>query len=184
MPPAHTDRSAELQALLQERLLILDGAMGTMIQRHNLQEADYRGERFRDHARDLKGNNDLLLLTRPDIIRGIHADYLAAGADILETCTFNSNAPSQADYGLQALVYELNFAGARLAREVCDEFTARNPAKPRFVAGVRGPTSRTASGRPGGGASRSRSSASPWPSTSTRARSRSSAGTGSPRPGG
>ena len=107
MPPAHTDRSAELQALLQERLLILDGAMGTMIQRHNLQEADYRGERFRDHARDLKGNNDLLLLTRPDIIRGIHADYLAAGADILETCTFNSNAPSQADYGLQALVYEL-----------------------------------------------------------------------------
>ena len=145
MPPAHTDRSAELQALLQERLLILDGAMGTMIQRHNLQEADYRGERFRDHARDLKGNNDLLLLTRPDIIRGIHADYLTAGADILETCTFNSNAPSQADYGLQALVYELNLAGARLAREVCDEFTARNPAKPRFVAGVLGPTSRTAS---------------------------------------
>ena len=145
MSPAHTDRSAELQALLQERLLILDGAMGTMIQRHNLQEADYRGERFRDHARDLKGNNDLLLLTRPDIIRGIHADYLAAGADILETCTFNSNAPSQADYGLQALVYELNLAGARLAREVCDEFTARKPAKPRFVAGVLGPTSRTAS---------------------------------------
>ena len=145
MPSRHTDRSAELQALLQERLLILDGAMGTMIQRHNLQEADYRGERFRDHARDLKGNNDLLLLTRPDIIRGIHADYLTAGADILETCTFNSNAPSQADYGLQALVYELNLAGARLAREVCDEFTARNPAKPRFVAGVLGPTSRTAS---------------------------------------
>lgn len=145
MPPAHTDRSAELQALLQERLLILDGAMGTMIQRHNLQEADYRGKRFRDHARDLKGNNDLLLLTRPDIIRAIHADYLTAGADILETCTFNSNAPSQADYGLQALVYELNLAGARLAREVCDEFTARNPAKPRFVAGVLGPTSRTAS---------------------------------------
>lgn len=145
MPSRHTDRSAELQALLQERLLILDGAMGTMIQRHNLQEADYRGERFRDHARDLKGNNDLLLLTRPDIIRGIHADYLTAGADILETCTFNSNAPSQADYGLQALVYELNLAGARLAREVCDEFTACNPAKPRFVAGVLGPTSRTAS---------------------------------------
>ena len=145
MPSERTDRSAELEALLQERLLILDGAMGTMIQRHGLQEADYRGERFRDHARDLKGNNDLLLLTRPDIVRGIHAEYLAAGADILETCTFNSNAPSQSDYGLEALAYELNLAGAHLAREVCDEFTARTPARPRFVAGVLGPTSRTAS---------------------------------------
>ncbi|MEI7611487.1 MAG: methionine synthase [Betaproteobacteria bacterium] len=139
------DRSAELSTLLQQRLLILDGAMGTMIQRHNLQEADYRGARFADHAYDLKGNNDLLLLTQPAIIRGIHAEYLAAGADLLETCTFNATAVSQADYKLEAIVYELNVAGARLAREVCDEFTAKDPAKPRFVAGVLGPTSRTAS---------------------------------------
>ncbi len=139
------DRSAELSALLQRRLLILDGAMGTMIQRHQLQEADYRGSRFADHPHDLKGNNDLLLLTRPEIIRGIHAEYLAAGADILETCTFNATAVSQADYKLESIVYELNVAGARLAREVCDEFTAREPGKPRFVAGVLGPTSRTAS---------------------------------------
>jgi len=139
------DRSAELSALLQQRLLILDGAMGTMIQRHKLQEADYRGERFSDHAHDLKGNNDLLLLTRPDVIRSIHAEYLAAGADILETCTFNATAVSQADYKLESIVYELNVAGAKLAREVCDEFTAKDPAKPRFVAGVLGPTSRTAS---------------------------------------
>ncbi len=139
------DRSAELTALLQQRLLILDGAMGTMIQRHKLQEADYRGARFADHPFDLKGNNDLLLLTKPEVIRGIHAEYLAAGADILETCTFNATSLSQADYHLEAIVYELNVAGARLAREVCDEFTARDPAKPRFVAGVLGPTSRTAS---------------------------------------
>jgi 5-methyltetrahydrofolate--homocysteine methyltransferase len=139
------DRSAELTALLQQRLLVLDGAMGTMIQRHKLQEADYRGERFAGHAHDLKGNNDLLLLTRPDVIRGIHAEYLAAGADILETCTFNATSLSQADYHLESVVYELNVAGARLAREVCDEFTARDPKKPRFVAGVLGPTSRTAS---------------------------------------
>ena len=139
------DRSAELTALLQQRILILDGAMGTMIQRHGLQEADYRGERFAGHAHDLKGNNDLLLLTRPDIIRGIHAEYLAAGADILETNTFNATAISQADYKLESVVYELNVAGARLAREVCDEYTAKDPAKPRFVAGVLGPTSRTAS---------------------------------------
>ncbi|MEI7429479.1 MAG: methionine synthase [Betaproteobacteria bacterium] len=139
------DRSAELTALLQQRILILDGAMGTMIQRHKLQEADYRGTRFADHAHDLKGNNDLLLLTRPDVIRGIHAEYLAAGADILETNTFNATAVSQADYKLESIVYELNVAGAKLAREVCDEFTAKDPAKPRFVAGVLGPTSRTAS---------------------------------------
>ncbi|HLO62787.1 MAG TPA: homocysteine S-methyltransferase family protein, partial [Azonexus sp.] len=139
------DRTSELSSLLQQRLLVLDGAMGTMIQRHGLQEADYRGERFKDHAHDLKGNNDLLVLTRPDIIGGIHRDYLAAGADILETCTFNSTAVSQADYNLGELVYELNFAGAKLARQLCDEFTAANPAKPRFVAGVLGPTSRTAS---------------------------------------
>ncbi|HEX5676273.1 MAG TPA: homocysteine S-methyltransferase family protein, partial [Azonexus sp.] len=139
------DRTNELSALLAERLLILDGAMGTMIQRHGLQEADYRGERLKDHPHDLKGNNDLLVLTQPGIIGGIHREYLEAGADILETCTFNSTSVSQADYNLTELVYELNFEGARLARQLCDEFTAANPAKPRFVAGVLGPTSRTAS---------------------------------------
>ena len=139
------DRTSELSSLLQQRLLVLDGAMGTMIQRHGLQEADYRGARFADHRHDLKGNNDLLVLTRPDIIGGIHREYLEAGADILETCTFNSTAVSQADYNLSELVYELNFEGAKLARLLCDEFTAQNPAKPRFVAGVLGPTSRTAS---------------------------------------
>ena len=139
------DRSLELSSLLNQRILVLDGAMGTMIQRHGLGEQDYRGERFKDHAHDLKGNNDLLLLTRPEIIRGIHVEYLAAGADILETNTFNATAISQADYKLEHIVYELNVAGARLAREACDEFTAQNPAKPRFVAGVLGPTSRTGS---------------------------------------
>nr|WP_217350511.1 methionine synthase [Azonexus fungiphilus] len=139
------DRTAELHALLEQRLLVLDGAMGTMIQRHGLQEKDYRGERFADHPHDLKGNNDLLVLTRPDIIGGIHREYLAAGADLIETCTFNSTAVSQADYNLTEIVYELNFEGAALARRLCDEFTAQNPAKPRFVAGVLGPTSRTAS---------------------------------------
>ncbi|MBK6554885.1 MAG: methionine synthase [Rhodocyclaceae bacterium] len=139
------DRSDELRQLLARRLLILDGAMGTMVQRHGLTEADYRGERFADHRRDLKGNNDLLMLTRPDVIGGIHAAYLAAGADIIETCTFNSTAVSQADYRLEALVHELNFEGAKLARGLCDEWTAKNPAKPRFVAGVLGPTSRTCS---------------------------------------
>ncbi len=139
------DRTAELHTLLAQRLLILDGAMGTMIQRHNLQEADYRGERFRDHPHDLKGNNDLLVLTRPDVIGGIHRAYLEAGADILETCTFNSTAVSQADYKLEAIVHELNREGAALARRLCDEFTVQNPARPRFVAGVLGPTSRTCS---------------------------------------
>jgi len=139
------DRSTEIRALLKQRILILDGAMGTMIQRHGLKEADYRGTRFADHGKDLRGNNDLLLLTKPEVIKGIHAEYLAAGADILETNTFNATRVSQADYGLEAIVYELNVAGAKLARDVCDEFTARDPKKPRFVAGVLGPTSRTAS---------------------------------------
>ena len=139
------DRTAELKARLEHDILVLDGAMGTMIQRRGLREADYRGTRFAAHPHDLKGNNDLLLLTRPDIIRAIHAEYLAAGADIIETNTFNSTSASQADYRLEAIVYELNVAGAQLARAVCDEFTAGNPAKPRFVAGVLGPTSRTAS---------------------------------------
>ncbi|MCX7176433.1 MAG: methionine synthase [Proteobacteria bacterium] len=139
------DRSQELRALLSRRILILDGAMGTMIQRLGLAEGDYRGARFADHPKDLKGNNDLLLLTQPAMIRAIHAKYLAAGADIIETGTFNATAISQADYGLESVVYELNVAGARIARAACDEFTAKDTAKPRWVAGVLGPTSRTAS---------------------------------------
>ncbi len=134
-----------LKSLMARRILILDGAMGTMVQKHRLVEADYRGTRFADHPKDLKGNNDLLLLTRPDVIRGIHAAYLEAGADIIETNTFNATVISQAEYGLEAIVRELNVEGARIAREACDEYTAKNPDKPRFVAGVLGPTSRTCS---------------------------------------
>ena len=137
------DRSELLRTLLAQRILILDGAMGTLIQRHGLQEADYRGTRFAGHAKELKGNNDLLLLTKPELIRGLHAEYLAAGADIVETNTFNATLISQADYGLEALAYELNVAGAKVAREAADEYST--PDKPRFVAGVLGPTSRTAS---------------------------------------
>ena len=139
------DLTCQLTELLSQRILVLDGAMGTMIQRFKLTEADYRGTRLADHAQDLKGNNDLLSLTRPGVIRAIHADYLEAGADIIETNTFNSTTISQADYGLESLAYELNYTGAKLAREMCDEFTAKTPDKPRFVAGVLGPTSRTAS---------------------------------------
>ncbi len=139
------DRTAELTDLLARRILILDGAMGTMVQQHKLAEADYRGERFADHDKDLKGNNDLLVLTRPDVIRGIHRDYLEAGADIIETCTFNGTRVSQAEYGLSEVAYEINVAGARLVRELCDEYTAKNPDKPRYCAGVLGPTSRTLS---------------------------------------
>ena len=139
------DRTTELRALLARRILMLDGAMGTMIQGHRLSETDFRGARFADSARDLKGNNDLLTLTQPEVIRDIHTQYLAAGADIIETNTFNSNAPSQADYGLAHLARELNAAAARLARQAADECTARTPDRPRFVAGVLGPTSKTAS---------------------------------------
>ncbi|MBP7079941.1 MAG: methionine synthase [Rhodocyclaceae bacterium] len=137
------DRTAELRELLARRILILDGAMGTMVQRHGLVEADYRGERFAAHAKDLRGNNDLLSITKPSVIRGIHAEYLAAGADIIETNTFNSTRVSQAEYGLAEIAFELNVAAAKLAREVCDEYSTAD--KPRFVAGVLGPTSRTAS---------------------------------------
>ena len=119
--------------------------MGTMIQRYKLDEAGYRGERFKDHPRDLKGNNDLLVLTQPDIIREIHSAYLEAGADILETNTFNAQAISQADYGLEDLRYEMNVAAAKLAREAADAWTKKTPDKPRFVAGAIGPTNRTAS---------------------------------------
>ncbi|MBL8897475.1 MAG: methionine synthase [Planctomycetes bacterium] len=130
---------------LRERILILDGAMGTMIQQYKLDEAGYRGERFRSHGRDLKGNNDLLILTQPKLVRSIHEGYLRAGADLLETNTFNSTTIAQADYGLESAVYDLNFHGARLARELADEWSDRNPDRPRFVAGVLGPTNRTAS---------------------------------------
>lgn len=139
------DRSTEITALLAQRILILDGGMGTMIQRHKLGEADYRGSRFAQHGKDLKGNNDLLVLTKPEVIRGIHQEYLDAGADLIETCTFNATRVSQAEYGLEDVAYELNVAGARMVRELCDEYTARNPAKPRYCAGVLGPTSRTLS---------------------------------------
>ena len=130
---------------LEKRILVIDGAMGTMIQSYNLTEADYRGDRFRDHASDLKGNNDLLSLTQPDIIREIHTSFLESGADILETNTFNANPISLADYNQVELTYELNVASARLAREAADAITANNPAKPRFVAGAIGPTNRTLS---------------------------------------
>ena len=139
------DLRQRIEALARERILLLDGAMGTMIQRYRLGEADFRGSRFADHPSDLKGNNDLLCLTRPEVIREIHSAYLDAGADILETNTFNATSISQADYRLESIVYELNAAGARLAREAADAATARDPRKPRFVAGVLGPTNRTAS---------------------------------------
>ncbi len=128
---------------LEQRILILDGAMGTMIQRHDLQEHDYRGERFKDWGQDVKGNNDLLTLSKPDVIAGIHRDYLDAGADIIETNTFNANSISMADYGMEELSYELNFESAKLARELADEFSTDD--KPRFVAGIVGPTNRTLS---------------------------------------
>ena len=135
----------KITELLDERILFLDGAMGTMIQRHKLEEADYRGERFVDWPSDLKGNNDLLSLTQPGIIRDIHMQYLDAGADIIETNTFNSTRVAMADYGMEELSYEINVAAARLAREAADELSAKTPDKPRFVAGVLGPTNRTAS---------------------------------------
>lgn len=134
-----------LNEALRQRILILDGGMGTMIQSYKLEEADFRGERFADWHRDLKGNNDLLILSRPDAIAAIEKAYLDAGADIIETNTFNSTRVSQSDYGMEELAYELNFEGARIARRVCDEKTLETPDKPRFVAGVLGPTSRTCS---------------------------------------
>ena len=151
-PPAsfpYQDRQATNKArladLLKQRILFLDGAMGTEIQNYKLIEADYRGERFADFGRDVKGNNDLLVLTQPHIIRDIHRSYLEAGADIIETNSFNGTQISMADYGMENLAYEINKSAAALARQVCDEVTATNPDKPRFVAGVIGPTSRTCS---------------------------------------
>lgn len=139
------DKTDEIKLLLSERILFLDGAMGTMIQAARMTEKDFRGERFLDHPSDLQGNNDLLSISRPDVIEGIHRAMLEAGADIVETNTFNSTTLSQADYGLESLAYELNRAGAGVARKAADAMTARTPERPRFVAGVLGPTSRTAS---------------------------------------
>jgi len=141
-PPAYT-RAAALPETLKQRLVILDGAMGTMIQRLKLTEERFRGQRFKDFPRDLKGNNDLLSLTCPDLIADIHRQYLAAGADLVETNTFNATSIAQHDYGMADLAREMNLASARLARAACDEFST--PDKPRYVAGALGPTPRTAS---------------------------------------
>lgn len=130
---------------LNKRILILDGAMGTMIQRYKLEEKDFRNEALKDHPKPLQGNNDLLSITRPDVIKAIHAQYFEAGADIVETNTFSGTTIAQADYGLEHLVYEINYQSAKIAREVADEFTAKTPDKPRYVAGAMGPTNRTAS---------------------------------------
>ncbi|WP_105900765.1 methionine synthase [Vibrio gangliei] len=135
----------QIEALLQSRILLIDGGMGTMIQSHQLQESDYRGERFADWPSDLKGNNDLLVLTQPQLIKQIHSDYLAAGADILETNTFNATTIAMADYDMQSLSAEINFSAAKLAKQAAQEWTEKTPDKPRFVAGVLGPTNRTCS---------------------------------------
>lgn len=135
----------DIRKELQKRILIIDGAMGTMIQRHKLQEADYRGERLKDWHTDVKGNNDLLSITQPDIIIGIHKQYLEAGADIIETNTFSSTVIAQADYDMQSLAYELNVASAKCARIAADEYTAKDPSKARFVAGAIGPLNKTLS---------------------------------------
>lgn len=134
-----------IQEILQERILVLDGAMGTMIQRHSLEEEHFRTNWFENHTSSLKGNNDLLSLTQPEIIKEIHALYFEAGADIAETNTFSGTTIAQADYGLESAVYDINFQSAKIAKEVAAEFTAREPHKPRFVAGSMGPTNRTAS---------------------------------------
>ena len=138
----------QLRAQLNERILVLDGGMGTMIQGYRLSEDDFRGERFADWPQDVKGNNDLLVLTRPDVIEGIHRSYLEAGADIIETDTFNAQRISMEDYGMAGIVREMNLAAARLARKVADELTQLTPDKPRFVAGAVGPTNKTASMSP------------------------------------
>jgi len=142
MTQAYT-RAQQLPAILAQRIAILDGAMGTMIQRFKLDEAQYRGDRFKDFHKDVKGNNELLSLTRPDVIRDIHERYLAAGADLIETNTFGATTIAQADYDMADLAYEMNLASARIAREACDKYST--PDKPRFVAGAVGPTPKTAS---------------------------------------
>src|SRR5882672_8756505 len=135
----------DIRKELEKRILIIDGAMGTMIQRYKLAEADYRGERFKDWHKDVKGNNDLLSITQPQIIEEIHGQYLEAGADIIETNTFSSTSIAQADYDMQSLAYELNVAAAKCARNAADKYTAMDPSKPRFVAGAIGPLNKTLS---------------------------------------
>ena len=135
----------DIRKQLEQRILIIDGAMGTMIQRHKLEEADYRGERYKDWHTDVKGNNDLLSITQPHIIIGIHKEYLEAGADIIETNTFSSTSIAMADYDMQSLAYELNVASARCARIAADEYTKKDPSKPRYVAGAIGPLNKTLS---------------------------------------
>lgn len=139
------NRTEQLEKAISERILVLDGAMGTMIQRHKLEEEDFRGDYFKDAKKPLKGNNDLLSITRPDIIKDIHRQYFEAGADIAETNTFSGTTIAQADYGLEDAVYKINYESAKIAREVADEFLITEPNKPRFVAGSIGPTNRTAS---------------------------------------
>ncbi|MFB0910371.1 MAG: homocysteine S-methyltransferase family protein [Flavobacterium sp.] len=139
---------SSIHEAIKKNILILDGAMGTMLQRYNFSEEDFRGERFKDFPHSLKGNNDLLSLTQPQAIKAVHAAYFEAGADIVETNTFSGTTIGMADYHLEEIVYELNYESAKLAREVADEFTAKNPDKPRFVAGSIGPTNRTASMSP------------------------------------
>src|SRR6266511_3369632 len=146
--PRIPDPESRLRDLLAHRLLILDGAMGTMIQRYRLTEADFRGTRFANHPRDLKGDSDVLVLTRPDVISAIHHEYLAAGADIIETNTFGGTIIAQGDYALEDAVYDINVEGARLARAAADEWTAKTPDQPRFVAGSIGPTNRALSMSP------------------------------------
>jgi 5-methyltetrahydrofolate--homocysteine methyltransferase len=138
----------KIEDILKQRILILDGAMGTMIQRHKLEEKDFRGEILKDHPYPLKGNNDLLSITRPDIIKDIHRQYFDAGADMVETNTFGSTTIAQADYHLEHLVYEINFQAAKIAKEVADEVTKKEPNKPRFVAGSMGPTTKLSSMSP------------------------------------
>jgi len=145
--PNH-ESDALLRELFTRRIALLDGAMGTMIQRHPLTEEDFRGERFKNHGHDLKGNNDILSITRPDVIKGIHRGYFDAGSDIVETNTFSTTTVSQADYRLEDVVREINLAGAKVAREAADEYMASNPGRRVFVAGAVGPTNRTASMSP------------------------------------
>jgi len=139
---------SNIQQALQQRILVLDGAMGTMLQQYKFTEADFRGERFKDYPTPLQGNNDLLSITQPEAIKTIHAKYFEAGADIVETNTFSGTTIAMADYQMENLVYELNYESAKIAREVADEFTKREPNKPRFVAGSIGPTNKTASMSP------------------------------------
>jgi len=135
----------KIQDILKERIMVLDGAMGSLIQEYKLEEKDFRNEQLKDHAHPLKGNNDLLSITRPDVIKEIHRKYLSVGADIIETNTFGGTTVAQADYHLESLVYEINFQGAKIAKEVANEFTKKEPHKPRFVAGAMGPTTKLSS---------------------------------------